>query len=314
MGIKSRLRKFITERSPSVKELKFTMSRVKKSPLSIVGITILLFFIAIALLAPVLAPPGHPSQLGDPYRLPKEGIFPAPQPPSDKHPFGTAQWQYDIYYGVIWGTRTAFRIGFLVVLGALAISLSIGSVAGYYGGIIDELLMRFTDIIWAFPGLILAMAIVAVFGPSLDNIMLALVLVGWPGYTRVIRGEILRVKAEDYVEAAKAVGCSDLRVIVRHVLPNAIYPIVIMASLDIGAVVLNAAALSFLGLGPPPGYADWGQMISFSRGYIYANPQDPLKYWFTWVIPGIFIFAFVLGWNLLGDAFRDILDPTIRRR
>lgn len=314
MGIKSRLKKFITERSPSTKELKFTMSRVKKSPLSIMGITILLFFIAIALLAPVLAPPGHPSQLGDPYRLPKEGIFPAPQPPSEGHPFGTAQWQYDIYYGVIWGTRTAFRIGFMVVLGALAISLSIGSVAGYYGGIIDELLMRFTDIIWAFPGLILAMAIVAVFGPSLDNIMLALVLVGWPGYARVIRGEILRVKAEDYVEAATAVGCSDLRVIVRHVLPNAIYPIVIMASLDIGAVVLSAAALSFLGLGPPPGYADWGQMISFSRGYIYANPQDPLKYWFTWVIPGIFIFTFVLGWNLLGDAFRDILDPTIRRR
>jgi len=314
MGIMSRLKKFITERSPNVKEIKFTVSRIKKSPLSIMGITILVFFIAIALLAPILAPPGHPSQRGDPYRIPKFGIFPAPQPPSEEHPFGTAQWQYDIYYGIIWGTRTAFRIGFIVVISALAISLLIGSVAGYYGGIIDELLMRFTDIIIAFPGLILAMAIIAVYGPSLDNIMLALVLVGWPGYARVIRGEILRVKSEDYVEAAKSVGCSDLRVIVRHVLPNAIYPIVIMASLDIGAVVLSAAALSFLGLGPPPGYADWGQMISFSRGYIYANPQDPLKYWFTWVIPGIFIFLFVLGWNLLGDAFRDIFDPTIRRR
>jgi len=314
MGIMSRLKKFITERSPNVKEIKFTVSRIKKSPLSIMGITILVFFIAIALLAPILAPPGHPSQRGDPYRIPKFGIFPAPQPPSEEHPFGTAQWQYDIYYGIIWGTRTAFRIGFIVVISALAISLLIGSVAGYYGGIIDELLMRFTDIIIAFPGLILAMAIIAIYGPSLDNIMLALVLVGWPGYARVIRGEILRVKSEDYVEAAKSVGCSDLRVIVRHVLPNAIYPIVIMASLDIGAVVLSAAALSFLGLGPPPGYADWGQMISFSRGYIYANPQDPLKYWFTWVIPGIFIFLFVLGWNLLGDAFRDIFDPTIRRR
>jgi len=246
--------------------------------------------------------------------MPREGIYPEPQPPNSEHPFGTAQGQYDIYYGAIWGTRTALRIGILVVSGALAISLVIGSVAGYYGGIIDELLMRFTDIIMAFPGLILAMAVITVFGPSLDNIMLALVIVGWAGYARVIRGEVLKVKQEDYVEAGKAVGCSDLRIIVRHILPNAIYPIVIMASLDIGAIVLTAAALSFLGLGPPPGFADWGQMVSFSRGYIYANPQDPLKYWYTWIIPGLFIFAFVLGWNLLGDAFRDILDPTIRRR
>ena len=315
MGIKSRLRKFKTEMGPTLKELKFMISRLKKSPLSIMGTAILLFYIAVALLCPLLAP--VPEGHRNPYEIPASEWFYEPLPPSADHPFGTTMYvaiQFDIFYGVIWGTRTAFRIGFMVTLSALAIGLLIGTIAGYYGGIIDELMMRFTDIIWAFPGLILAMALVTIFGRSLDSVMLALVLVGWPTYTRVIRGEILKVKQEDYVEAAKAVGCSDLRVIVKHILPNSIYPIVIMASLDIGAIVLSAAALSFLGLGPPPGSADWGQMISFSRGYIFKNAEDPLGYWFTWTIPGIFIFTFVLGWNLLGDAFRDILDPTLRRR
>ena len=122
------------------------------------------------------------------------------------------------------------------------------------------------------------------------------------------------MKTEDYVEAAKAVGCSDLRVIWKHVLPNSIYPILIIASLDIGSIVLTSAALSFLGLGAPLGYADWGQIISFSRSYIYGRTNDPFCYWYTFVIPGLFIFSFVLGWNLLGDAMRDILDPTLRRK
>lgn len=276
------------------------------------GITIIAFFTVIALLSQVFAP--VPEGHEDPFRIPRFGWFSEPQPPSPEHLFGTAQWQYDIYYGCIWGTRTAFRIGIMVVAGNLLIGLVVGTLGGYYGGLIDELVMRITDIVWAFPGLLLAMAFVSVMGPSLDSIVLALILVGWPSYARVIRSEILRVKQEDYVEAAKAIGCSDLRVIFKHILINSIYPIVIMASLDTGAVVLSAAALSFLGLGPPPGYADWGQMISLSRGFIYKNPVDPLGYWFTWTYPGIFIFLFVLGWNLLGDAFRDILDPTLRRR
>jgi len=299
---------------PLIKELKFSFSRIKKSPLSIMGISILVFFSAVALLAPVLAPPGHPSQAGDPYMIPRDSYVSEPQQPSAAHPFGTAEGQWDIYYGVIWGTQTAFRIGIIVVAGILAISLVIGTIAGFYGGIIDELLMRFTDIIWAFPGLILAMALVIALGASLDSVMLALILVGWSSYARVVRAEILRVKQEDYVEAAKAVGCSDLRVMVKHVLPNSIYPVVIMASLDIGAIVLSAAALSFLGLGADPGYADWGQLISFSRNWIMGRPENRFMYWFVYWIPGLFIFTFVLGWNLLGDAFRDIMDPTLRRR
>jgi len=141
-----------------------------------------------------------------------------------------------------------------------------------------------------------------------------LILVGWPSYARLMRGEVLRVKSQDFVEAAKAVGCSDFRVIFRHIVPNAIYPMLVMASLDIGTTVLSAAALSFLGLGAPVGYADWGQLISLSRNWIIGTPGQPLKYWHTFIIPGLFIFTFVLGWNLLGDALRDVLDPMMRRR
>jgi len=310
MGIKHRLTEFKVGMGPTIKEIKFMMSRVKQSPLSIVGVIIIGFYIVIALLAPLLAPQVGP----DPYAIPRDRYEATPQPPSEIHLLGTTEGQYDIFYGVVWGTRLAFWIGLWVVGVSLAIGLITGCISGYYGGIIDELMMRFTDIIFAFPGLILAMAVVAALGSGLDNVLLALVLVGWPGYTRLIRGEILRVKQEDYVEAAKAVGCSDVRVLVRHVLPNSIYPVLIISTLDIGAIVLTAAALSFLGLGSPTGYADWGQMINYSQNWIFATAANPWQYWYTFIIPGIFIFTFVLGWNLLGDAFRDILDPTLRRR
>ena len=317
MSIKSRWKEFRTGMAPAIKEWKFMLSRLKKSPLSLAGAAILIFYACIAVLAPVLAPP-NPSwalyETYDPFRIPRESYATQPEPPGEVHLFGTTEMQYDIFYGVVWGTITAFRIGIYVVASALAIGLFIGIVAGYYGGIIDEVMMRFTDVIIAFPGLILAMALVAALGASLDNVMLALILVGWPGYTRLIRGEVLRVKQEDYIEAARASGCSDLRVIVKHILPNAIYPVVIAASLDTGAIVLAAAGLSFLGLGAPSDYADWGQMISRSQNWIYGNPSNPFEFWHTFLIPGIFIFIFVLGWNLLGDAFRDILDPTLRRR
>jgi len=316
---KSKLREFRATIQPSIRELKFSISRLKKSPLSIVGFAIISFFVMVAILAPIIAPPGHPSQGGDEYKMPREAFWEIPRPPNQNHPFGTTKGQWDLFYGCIWGTRSAFRIGIWVTFSALAIGLIVGILAGYYGGIIDEIMMRFTDIILAFPGLILAMAFVTVLEPAgvvtrLDAVLLALVLVGWPGYSRVIRGEILRVKTEDYVEAAKAVGCSDLRVIWKHILPNSVYPILIIASLDIGSIVLTSAALSFLGLGAPLGFADWGQIISFSRSYIYGLPNDPFCYWYTFVIPGLFIFTFVLGWNLLGDALRDILDPTLRRK
>jgi len=335
MGFKSRLREFKNEMRPTVRELKFVIDRVISNPLSLVGAEFLLFFVGVALLAPLLAPP-MPNE--DPYNIPYSGsgpswghyIPPLPSPPNAVHPFGTLKG-YDIYYGCIWGTRTAFRTSLLVIFGALVIGLFIGCVAGYCGGFIDVLMMRFADIFFAVPGLLLALVFIVAW-PSvwsvnldplrftvafsrLDKLIVALVLVRWPYYARLIRGEILKVKNEDYVEAAKAIGCSGLRVMVRHIVPNSIYPILTMAFLDIGGIVLSFATLSFLGFGPPVMYADWATIISHSVNYILpVTSQDPFAYAYTFIIPSMFISGFILAWSLVGDALRGLLDPMIRRR
>ncbi len=292
--------------------LRFMLYQLRRNPLSIIGIVIILTFIIIAIFAPIIAPP--PEGHIDPYMIPRDGYSPIPKPPNEEHLFGTTEGQYDIFYGVIWGTRSAFRVGLIVIGVVLVVGIVLGSLAGYFGGIIDEIIMRITDIFLAFPILILAMAITVALGPSPDNVIIALIIASWPSYARLIRGDILAVREEDYVEAARGMGGSHLRIITRHILPNSIYPTLVMASLDIGAVVLYAAALSFLGLGAQPGYVDWGQMISFSRNWIVGPPGNPLAYWYTVTIPGLFILLFVLGWNLLGDAFRDILDPRLSRK
>jgi peptide/nickel transport system permease protein len=283
-----------------------------KNPLSLAGIIIIVIFVVLAIFAPLIAPP--PEGHRDNYMIPRDGYSATPQPPSEEHIFGTTEGQYDIFYGVIWGTRSAFHVGLVVIGIVLAVGIVLGSLAGYFGGVIDEVIMRITDIFLAFPALILAMAIVSALGPSLKTVMIALTVVSWPSYARLIRGDILQVREEDFVEASRGLGASNFSVIARHALPNAIYPTLVMASLDIGAVVLAAAALSFLGLGAPEGYADWGQLTSFARNWIVGPSSDPLRYWYAVTIPGLFILFFVLGWNLLGDAFRDILDPRLARR
>jgi peptide/nickel transport system permease protein len=317
-GVRDVLKKQRVEMRPQLKEIGFTLKLARKSSLSIIGAAIVLFYVFIAIFAPILAPPGDISQGGDPMIIWHHGESMIPTAPNPLNAFGTTQGQYDIYYGCIWGARSALRIGILVAGGSLVIGLLIGIVAAYYGGWMDEVLMRLTDIVLAFPGLILSMALIVVLVPTgfqrLDAVMLSLTIVGWPGYARLIRGEILRVKNEDYVEAAKSVGCSDFRIIGRHILPNSIYAVLIVFTLDMGTIVLAAAALSFLGLGASMGYADWGQIIALSINWIYGNPAAPFAYWFTFVIPGLFISIFVLGWNLLGDALRDVLDPTLRRK
>jgi len=292
--------------------LGFILYQLRRNPLSIIGITIILIFVVVAIFAPLIAPPpeGHINH----YMIPRYGYSPTPKPPDAEHRFGTTQGQYDIFYGVIWGTRSAFYVGLVVIGSVLVIGIVLGSLAGYFGGIVDEVIMRITDIFLAFPPLILAMAITVALGPSLNSVILALIIVSWPVYTRLVRGDILSVREEDYVEATRGIGSSHARIILRHILPNSIYPTLVMASLDIGAVVLSAAALSFLGLGAPEGYADWGQMIQFARNWIVGLPGNPFAYWYTVTIPGLFILFFVLGWNLLGDAFRDILDPRLGKR
>ena len=370
MSLKTRWQEFKVSMQPRMKEWKFMLKRIKETPLALAGMVIVIFFVVVALLAPVLAPP--PS--ADPFLIPKDleiaKLTTAPTPPTVRHIFGTTEEHYDLYYACIWGTITAFRIGVLVVAISLVIGLIIGSLAAYYGGILDEVLMRFTDIIIAFPGLVLSMALVIAFPTvipidltlllivgsllftfiliafrpdrrllilaqvilllslishfyypliiglgltNLDKVLIAITLVGWPGYTRVIRGEVLRAKNEDYVEASRAAGSSDFRIMVKHILPNSIYPMLIIATLDIGSIVLLAAALSFLGIGAPIDYADWGQIISRSMNWI-SKPDLLIANFHTFFIPGLFITFFVMGWNLLGDALRDVLDPMMRRR
>jgi peptide/nickel transport system permease protein len=284
--------------------------RMKRNPLSIGGFVLITAFVVVAALAPVLAPP--PENARDPYLIPHEGFLPDPRPPRLGHPLGTTGNQYDLYYGIIWGTRTAFRVALVVVSISIAMGLMLGSLAGYYGRRLDEIIMRITDVFLAFPSLVLAVVIASVLGKGLDKVMIAIAIVGWPTYARLLRGEVLSVKQRDFIEAARAAGGGDLRIIFRHVIPNTIYPFLVYAAFDIGIIVLVAAALSFLGLGAEVGYADWGQLINMSRSWILGVPGKPFIYWYTVVFPGTAIFLFVLGWNLLGDAFRDILDPRLR--
>jgi peptide/nickel transport system permease protein len=285
-----------------------TVRRFRANPMSMLGLAIIVFFVAVALAAPFLA---HPTERNA-YLIPHQGYASDPRPPSPGHPFGTTEEQFDLYYGVVWGARTAFIVALTVVASAVVVALMLGSLSGFYGGWIDEVAMRVTDIFLAFPGLILAVVIVAVLGQSVRNAIIAIAVVEWPTYTRLLRGEFLRVRDLEYVQAARALGSYNFRIITRHLIPNTLYPMLILASLNIGSIVITFAALSFLGLGAPPGYADWGQLISLSHNWIAGTPGHAFEFWHTLFFPGAAIFLFVLGWNLLGDAFRDIFDPRLQ--
>ncbi len=317
------------------------LKKLLRNPTSLVGVIILTIFVIMAIGAPWFAP--IPEKSRDAYLIPRDGFSTTPAAPSEEHRFGTTEGQYDIYYGVIWGTRTAFRIGVVITLVTTITGIVIGSISGFYGGWVDELLMRITEIFQAFPFLLAAITMTSVlqtiygrgeagalifmakvlsfltFGtnPSenLDPVqlqiltgMMALIFFGWMAIARVMRGNILSVKEFEYALAAKTIGASDMRILFRHLLPNAIFPILVIASMNIGAYVLNFAALSFLGLGAQRGYADWGQMISFARNWV----PSLIEYWYIVVYPGMAIVLFVLAWNLVGDALRDILDPRLR--
>jgi peptide/nickel transport system permease protein len=302
-----------------------------KTPASITGFVLIGIFIAIALAAPVLAPP---KTAADPYMIPRDGFKSDPQPPGtpwvrnslpvpfwykaitgkDKwvHLLGTSEGQYDIYYGIIWGTRTAFKTGLVVTLTTLLIGVLYGSISAYYGGVVDNVMMRLVDILLILPGILAALILSAILTPKIGKsvipTMIALIAFGWMGYSRIIRGDILSIKERDYIMAARVIGVKDGRILLRHILPNAIFPTLVLASLAIGDVVLSFAALSFLGVGTQIGYADWGQVLSFARNWITSLNT----YWYIIVYPGLTLVFFVMGWNLVGDALRDVLDPRMR--
>lgn len=286
-------------------ELNFMIYRFRKSPLSLIGLVLISFFVVIALAAPLICPPNQP----DPYRVPKT-FSRLPLPPSSEHPFGTAGplTYIDVFYGVIWGTRLSLMLAFTITGICFIIGLFVGTVSGYYGGAIDEIIMRIVDLAYALPWLLIMLVLLVAIGkPGFWTMVIAYSSVAWSNYARIVRGEVLKVKNELFVEAAKAIGLSDLQIIIRHVIPNVIYSVLIMASLRMGWIVLTTSSLGFLGLGFRRGTAEWGIIISEGREWMLQG-----SWWIT-VFPGIFIFLFVLGWQFLGDAFRDILDPKVRR-
>jgi len=280
-----------------------------KNPIGLLSGAILLIYVLVAVFAPWIAPP-TPNR--SPYEIPRDGFFIAPRPPNADHWFGTTEGQYDLFYGVIWGTRTAFKIAAVVVSCGFLLGILIGGISGFYGGVIDEVTMRITDIFLSFPFLLAAMVLATVLGKGLGSMMIALVVFRWMTYARLVRSEVLSLKQITFVEAARAVGVPNRRILIRHILPNCVYPALIQASMDIGRVVMSASALSFLGLGVEAGYADWGQLISLARNWIIGGSSGAFQYWYTVVFPGGVLFLFVLSWNIMGDALRDIFDPRMR--
>jgi peptide/nickel transport system permease protein len=261
------------------------------------GAILTIALVIVALAAPLLAP-FDPNAQDTIRRL---------EPPSREHPLGLDDLGRDVLSRIIFGARVSLRVGFSVVLIASTIGIALGSTAGYFGGAIDVTIMRVCDILLAFPGILLAIALVAVLGPSLNNVILALATIGWVGYARLVRGQVLKVREMEYVTAAKALGARSPRVIVLHVLPNVINPVIVMATLGLAGAILAEAALSFLGLGVQPPTPSWGSMLTSGRQYLgIANHLA--------IYPGIAIMLAVMGLNFLGDGLIDALDPKYRKR
>jgi peptide/nickel transport system permease protein len=227
------------------------------------------------------------------------------QAPSIDHPFGTDELGRDVFKRVLLGAKISLQTALVAVGLALLIGVPLGAIAGYYGGMIDEIIMRITDIFLGFPPLLLAIAISSFLGPSLKNAMLAIALSWWPWYTRIVRGQAVSLKERQFVKAARAIGTKSSTILYKHIVPNAIAPIMVQTSMDIGGVILTIASLSFLGLGAQPPTPEWGLMVSTSRNYF-------LNGWWYSIFPGLAIFFTVLVFNLLGDGLREILDPKTR--
>ncbi|MCL0073508.1 nickel ABC transporter permease subunit NikC [Dehalococcoidia bacterium] len=269
--------------------------RLRKHRLALIGAAIILVLVFVALLAPFIAPHDPVEQnLGN--RL---------LPPSIEHPSGTDNLGRCILSRLIHGSRVSLQIGIMVVGIASITGVTLGLIAGYRGGLIDELIMRIVDLLLAFPGIILALAIAGILGPSLYNVMLALAVVGWTSYARVVRGSVLSVKEKGFVEAVRVLGASDARIMFRHVLPNVMAPVIVMATLGMAHVILAAAALSFLGLGAQPPTPEWGSMLNDGRAFMRTAPH-------LTIFPGLAIMVTVLAFNFLGDGLRDILDPRLK--
>jgi peptide/nickel transport system permease protein len=256
------------------------------------GTAILLFFAAAALLAPALAP----------HDATRQNLANDLVSYSNQHPLGTDKLGRDILSRLIYGARISLMVGLATVMLSVAIGLVIGSLSGYFGGWIDQLLMRLVDILMAFPGILLAIAFTAVLGPGLDHVVLALCLIGWTGYARLVRGEILSLREREFIQAARALGCKPSRTIFRHLVPNLLPPLMIQATFGLAAAIIAEGSLSFLGLGVEPPTPSWGAMLNEGRQFLLVAPH-------LTTYPGLAIMLTVLALNLVGDALQQKLEP-----
>lgn len=268
-----------------------------RDPATVLGLTIVVIAITAALAAPVFAP-HDPTNVGLENRLVAPGRY---------FPLGTDHLGRDELSRLLYGARTTLGTASVVLAVVMGIAFSLGTLAGYYGGWLDTLLMALVDLLLAFPALILAVAIAGTLGPSLMNVMIAMAAVWWAGYARLIRGMVLSVRQREFVEAARALGASDRRIMFHHILRNILGPVVVLATLDMGWIILGISGLNFLGLGAQPPTPEWGAMLNDGRPFLQSAPQMMLY-------PGTAICLVVLGFNLLGDGLRDVLDPTTYRR
>ncbi len=273
-------------------------ANIMSNPTTAAGVVLICAMLAMAAFAPLIAEANTP----DAYQMPRDwGALNAP-PGTPGHPLGTTGNGGDVLYGVIWGARTSLRLSLIVVGITVIVGVAVGSVAGFRGGKFDEILMRVVDVFLSIPELIFALAIAAVLGPSFGNIILALAVVFWVKYARIMRAQIIHVKQNEYVDAARAVGDSSWRIYFKDILPNSVTPVVVQATLDMGHIVLVGATLSFIGLAEA-GLAEWGVLVSEGQAGISAGR------WWASTFPGAMVFIWALAFNLVGDGLRDILDP-----
>lgn len=290
---------FIQTMKPRIKSFRESLYLLARNKLSLLALIVLIALILAALLAPVIIP--YPEDLADATHTAIKL-----EPPCAEHLMGTDELGRDIFSRVVYGARVSLSAALSAVGLALLIGVPLGAVAGSCGGWVDNVIMRITDVFLSFPPMLLAIAMVAVMGSSLNNAVLAISLSWWPWYTRLIRGQAISVKERKFVQAAETIGTSRLKIIFRHIIPNCISPVIVQASMDIGGVILTVASLSFLGLGAQLPTPEWGLMISMGRRFF------PDSWWYC-IFPGLAIFITVLCFNLLGDAIREILDPKTRK-
>ena len=272
------------------------LQRVNSQPLAVLGAVLLAVIVVTAIFAPVIAP-ANPAVIDLSHRL---------APPSATHWLGADELGRDILSRILYGARLSLIVAVSVVGCSLLLGIVLGGIAGYYGGVLDTMLNVFVmNAFLALPGILLAIAFVAFLGPGLINLILALSVGGWVGYARLVRGQVLAVKEKEFVEAARALGASDLRIFVRHILPNIIQPLIVQSAIGMAGAVLAEATLSFLGLGVPPPAASWGSMLDGGRSHLFDAPH-------LVIFPALAVMLCVLSFNFLGDALRDYLDPRTR--